>query len=371
MADLPPPQVEGNVYKKRSHLQFIPAKTGKVTKSSAWRVRFVDPITKKKTEVLFTDSKYPGQAYTVADRYLRENFEDRHGTAKRVHGNSKTAPETLAKFREYKANAKERKVRRDHFDRHQTYRKAVLEARGSSSPSSSERSVSSNGSVPNQNASNTAIPLPQDKYTSLDGLSISLQEWRKFYIGGQVYIAKSRIPGAGDGLFAKRNFQKGEIICDYAGQVVKGKLPENWEEESAFIISNPENTVHIRGDVNGHDPVTFGAYANDGLGEVNANAEIVFNDQEKAMLRATRNIQTNEEIILNYGRNYWLDPIEKKGGKLSDYNTPLTKKVFAYYGPPKFKNLQVRSGSSKQKFGDYSGSDSGDDYIKPVKKQRK
>ncbi|MFM7017019.1 MAG: SET domain-containing protein-lysine N-methyltransferase [Bacteroidota bacterium] len=139
-----------------------------------------------------------------------------------------------------------------------------------------------------------------------------------------LYLKKSLIPGAGKGLFVKKDLKKGEIVCEYEGEIVPWSVCEKRAEEghegyAFFITKNKCIDAYFTKDA-------IGRYANDakGIGRVeglrnNAQYEIKTRQGEKRVfIVATRTIKANDEVLVDYGKDYW-----KNLSKAKD----LTKKV--------------------------------------------
>jgi hypothetical protein len=63
-----------------------------------------------------------------------------------------------------------------------------------------------------------------------------------------LYLKKSLIPGAGKGLFVKKEFKRGDIVCEYEGEIVPWSVCEKRAEEGhegyAFFIT--KNRQHFK-----------------------------------------------------------------------------------------------------------------------------
>lgn len=119
------------------------------------------------------------------------------------------------------------------------------------------------------------------------------------------YIAPSLIPGAGRGCFARHSFDTGEFLAEYLGL----RLPVTSDSTYAFTLKNvAENTVLDAKHVVHNNPMRFVNGANhhrpEQLGLVNTSAREVRNG--RVHYYATRNIAAGEELIVDYGRGYWL-----------------------------------------------------------------
>ena len=126
-----------------------------------------------------------------------------------------------------------------------------------------------------------------------------------------LYLKKSLIPGAGKGLFVKNDFKKGEIVCEYEGEIVPWSVCEKRAEEGhegyAFFI-NKNRCIDAY-----YTKDAIGRYANDakGIGRIeglrnNAQYEIKTRQGEKRVfIVATRTIKANDEVLVDYGKDYW------------------------------------------------------------------
>ena len=126
-----------------------------------------------------------------------------------------------------------------------------------------------------------------------------------------LYLKKSLIPGAGKGLFVKKEFKRGDIVCEYEGEVVPWSVCEKRAEAghegyAFFITKNRCVDAYFT-------PEAMGRYANDakGIGRIeglrnNAQYEIKTRQGEKKVfIVATRTIKVDDEVFVDYGKDYW------------------------------------------------------------------
>jgi SET domain-containing protein len=126
-----------------------------------------------------------------------------------------------------------------------------------------------------------------------------------------LYLKKSLIPGAGKGLFVKNEIKKGEIVCEYEGEIVPWSVCEKRAEEghegyAFFITKNRCVDAYFTKEA-------IARYANDakGIGRVeglknNAQYEIKTRQGEKRVfIVAIKNIKPNDEVLVDYGKEYW------------------------------------------------------------------
>jgi uncharacterized protein len=126
-------------------------------------------------------------------------------------------------------------------------------------------------------------------------------------------VKKSRIPGAGNGLFVNRTFFEGESLGQYTGRLITFEEGEKLEEKGidcshvldiiAMKIKNyayiyPKKSM-LLGYIN-HAPITIEGH------KVSANKRfnVVFEWSKKppyVEIRAVRDIPEGSEVYLNYG----------------------------------------------------------------------
>ena len=110
---------------------------------------------------------------------------------------------------------------------------------------------------------------------------------------------------AGLGLFAARDFKKGERIIEYIGN----RVPTGDEGPINLYIFN----VNKKWDIDGSPRWNTARYANHSC---LPNAEAV-NDNNRIFIEAIKTIKEGEEITYDYGKEYYEDIILKeKGGCL-------------------------------------------------------
>lgn len=126
-----------------------------------------------------------------------------------------------------------------------------------------------------------------------------------------VKVKKSQLPKAGNGLFALKAFRRGDIVCEYEGEIVTWAECERRSDEGheGYVFFFSKNRC-----VDAYfTPWAFGRYANDarGIGRVeglrnNAQYEIkTRNGEKRVFIVATMSIQPGEEIFVHYGDDYW------------------------------------------------------------------
>ena len=137
------------------------------------------------------------------------------------------------------------------------------------------------------------------------GLDLCWQHARMEY---KVKMGESRIPNAGKGLFAMRPFKKNEWICPYGGEHITEKtLDRRYPGDAlgAYVEKVDKNTFYDAACRRG-----IGSIANGSPTSQNSNVVAMTRYVGKSpWLRATRNIRTGEELINNYGDEYFLGNI--------------------------------------------------------------
>lgn len=122
-------------------------------------------------------------------------------------------------------------------------------------------------------------------------------------------VKKSTLPGAGKGLFTKRDIKKGERFVEYLGEVItEAELDRRAENDIygyAFFISKKKCIDAY------YQPDALARYANDAKGIVRIKG--IKNNccytiwKQRGWIQAERNIKAGEEIFVSYGAEYWKD----------------------------------------------------------------
>jgi len=118
-------------------------------------------------------------------------------------------------------------------------------------------------------------------------------------------IKKSRIPGAGKGLFTRHFIAKGTRIVEYKGRTTTWKNVLKGKEFNRYVYYINRNYVidAMR------RKKAFARYANDANGLLKNdglanNAKYVV-DKKRVFIEAKKNIAPGEEILVSYGKEYW------------------------------------------------------------------
>lgn len=120
-----------------------------------------------------------------------------------------------------------------------------------------------------------------------------------------LYVKRSQLPDSGKGLFTKVPITKGTRIVEYKGKLQKWKDVKHLDGINGYLMYITRNAV-IDALPAKH---TLGRYANDakGLSKVQGllnNAEYV-SEGNRCYIEATRAIKRREEILVDYGKEYW------------------------------------------------------------------
>src|SRR5690348_7740538 len=121
----------------------------------------------------------------------------------------------------------------------------------------------------------------------------------------QLYLKKSRLPGAGKGLFTKEPIPKGTVIVEYKGRVTTWDEIKHEDGRNGYLYYvNSKNVINAKPYVK-----SFGRYANDAMGRVRVNGlrnnSEYIEKNKRCYIKATKNIKAGEEIFVGYGREYW------------------------------------------------------------------
>ena len=115
-------------------------------------------------------------------------------------------------------------------------------------------------------------------------------------------VKRSTVPNAGLGLFVARDrVRKGERITQYTGEdLTKAQVQQRYGERTGqYVYCASKNKCK---DARRTDERGLGRWANAprGTGK-RANAKLTTGNN----LKAKRNIQPGQEVLVSYGRDYW------------------------------------------------------------------
>lgn len=121
----------------------------------------------------------------------------------------------------------------------------------------------------------------------------------------QLVIKRSKIPGAGKGLFTKEFIAEGTRIVQYKGKATTWKAVQQAEDFNGYVYYIKRDLVI---DAKNYK-TAFGRYANDAKGisklkTVTNNCSYVINGT-KVFIEAVKDINAGEEILVSYGKGYW------------------------------------------------------------------
>lgn len=137
------------------------------------------------------------------------------------------------------------------------------------------------------------------------------------HVARMLVVKKSRIKGAGKGLFTTSRIRKGDVIVEYKGikstwdQAMK-KYKDVKEARYIFHITD-KNTVDAQ-----YTPHELARYANDAEAPIpgvkrrfknNAHYEVI---KSKPYIVAAKNIGPGAEIFVDYSGDYWEVMLEEE-----------------------------------------------------------
>jgi len=132
-----------------------------------------------------------------------------------------------------------------------------------------------------------------------------------------LYLKKSELSGSGTGLFTRIDIPKGTRIVEYKGRLQPWKDVKHEDGYNAYLFK-----INSRLAVNALTyKKSLGRYANDAKGfsrikglHNNAEYEVEGN---RVYIDAVRKIKKDEEILVEYGGNFWalMRKIQKAKGR--------------------------------------------------------
>lgn len=129
-------------------------------------------------------------------------------------------------------------------------------------------------------------------------------------------IKRSRLPGAGKGLFTTKAIRKDSKIIEYRGEIIgynEYRRRARREEDHYLFYLRRDLSIDAR-----LTPQYKARYANDAAGITrvkgirNNSDYVIFGD--KCFIVATRDIKAGEEIFVDYTKPYW-DCMRKRARK--------------------------------------------------------
>jgi len=120
-----------------------------------------------------------------------------------------------------------------------------------------------------------------------------------------LHVKRSIIPGAGQGLFTKKQIRKGTRISEYKGRITTWKDMDHKNGGNPYIFYvNKDYVIDAW-----HFKRAKARYANDAKGlkrikGITNNAKYI-HDGRKVFLEAKKNIPPGSEILVDYGKEYW------------------------------------------------------------------
>jgi hypothetical protein len=118
-----------------------------------------------------------------------------------------------------------------------------------------------------------------------------------------LYVEKSGIAAAGNGLFTAIPIYKNEIICIFRGEQLSDEEIQrrSLAGEDRYFINMLQGGIMDSMHVD-----CFAKYANDVVGTaLKTNSKISLDEQDNICIVATRKIREQEEIFCSYGKQYW------------------------------------------------------------------
>mmetsp|Transcript_13242 Transcript_13242/g.31078 ORF Transcript_13242/g.31078 Transcript_13242/m.31078 type:complete len:196 (+) Transcript_13242:150-737(+) len=136
----------------------------------------------------------------------------------------------------------------------------------------------------------------------LDGQSSAAAERRNSEDRKRLEVKQSRIQGAGEGLFTRVPFKKGEVVCCYeSATIIPTRDAIRLEDKSYLMRLGPQKYIDLRNEMG-----VVARYVNDC--RVPARYNVVFEkrpEEGRALAVALRAIAPGEELYVDYGKWYW------------------------------------------------------------------
>jgi SET domain-containing protein len=125
------------------------------------------------------------------------------------------------------------------------------------------------------------------------------------YLEKHLVVKRSKLPGAGKGLFTTVDIPKGTRIVEYKGKRATWKEVNHDEGANGYIFYIDKNNVIDAAETK----TALARYANDatGLSKVKglSNNCKYQEDNNRVYIESYRNIPAGGEIFVSYGKEYW------------------------------------------------------------------
>jgi uncharacterized protein len=125
------------------------------------------------------------------------------------------------------------------------------------------------------------------------------------FLEHQLLIKKSRLPGAGKGLFTKKFIPKGTLITEYKGKITTWKdVVHNNGTNGYIYYVNRNHVIDAAPYKKG-----YARYANDARGMIRvkglSNNAAYIEQGRMVIIQSTKDIPAGSEIFVGYGKEYW------------------------------------------------------------------
>lgn len=120
-------------------------------------------------------------------------------------------------------------------------------------------------------------------------------------------VKRSRLPGAGKGLFTTKPYKKDQVVIEYRGEIIQ------WKEYRERVAANKDGYllfISRKKCVDAYSTPQYKArYANDAMGisrvkGVRNNCQYEIHG-DRGYIVTTRDIKAGEEIYVDYTKQYW------------------------------------------------------------------
>src|SRR5688500_3108302 len=122
----------------------------------------------------------------------------------------------------------------------------------------------------------------------------------------QLYVKNSTIPGAGKGLFTKKEITKGTRVLEYKGKITGWNNADHDDGNNMYLFYvRKDHVIDARKHKN-----SLARYTNDANGftkmkGIRNNCVFVI-DGLQVFVETTRDIPAGGEILVDYGKDYWV-----------------------------------------------------------------
>jgi hypothetical protein len=125
--------------------------------------------------------------------------------------------------------------------------------------------------------------------------------------GSKLFVSRSDIANADNGLYTFKRVRRGTIICEYFGRYITQHQLQHGGEDKHYCVGNEQGDVIISALTEDGEIKCAAGYINDVMNDVETNCEFRWINN-RCFIVASQDIEEYEELYVSYGHDYWFSP---------------------------------------------------------------